>query len=214
MSKIKHTKNELKAQREALARFERFLPMLLLKKQQLQSEIHGIDAKIEENRTKEAHPRDKLKRWQKLFSGVSPAGPFAGEPAGIENIVSLQSVTIEEGNIAGVTIPILTDAAISRKGYDLFMTPTWFDDAADVLDKLIRLRVERETIEEQRRLIAEELRTTSQRVNLFEKVKIPECKENIRVIKIYLGDEQTAGVARAKLAKSKTPDAEHEDKAA
>ena len=36
MAKIKHTKNEMKAQREALNRFERFLPMLQLKKQQLQ----------------------------------------------------------------------------------------------------------------------------------------------------------------------------------
>ena len=51
--------------------------------------------------------------------------------------------------------------------------------------------------------MAEELRTTSQRVNLFEKVKIPECRENIRVIKIAIGDEQTAAVTRGKIAKSR-----------
>ena len=45
--------------------------------------------------------------------------------------------------------------------------------------------------------------TTSQRVNLFEKVKIPEAKENIRAINIFLGDQQTTGVARSKLAKGK-----------
>ena len=48
-----------------------------------------------------------------------------------------------------------------------------------------------------------ELRATAQRVNLFEKVKIPEAKENIRVIGIYLGDQQTSAVVRGKIAKKK-----------
>jgi V/A-type H+-transporting ATPase subunit D len=39
-------------------------------------------------------------------------------------------------------------------------------------------------------------------VNLFEKVKIPETKENIRMIRIYLGDQQTAAVVRGKIAKA------------
>jgi V/A-type H+-transporting ATPase subunit D len=51
--------------------------------------------------------------------------------------------------------------------------------------------------------LRDELRTTSQRVNLFEKVKIPETGENIRTIQIYLGDEQTAAVVRGKIAKAR-----------
>ena len=39
MAKIKLTKNELKVQRDALKRFERYLPTLQLKKQQLQLEV-------------------------------------------------------------------------------------------------------------------------------------------------------------------------------
>ena len=60
-----------------------------------------------------------------------------------------------------------------------------------------------EHIGDVKRILSKELRTTSQRVNLFEKVKIPEAKENIRVINIFLGDQQTSGVARSKLAKGK-----------
>ena len=48
-----------------------------------------------------------------------------------------------------------------------------------------------------------ELRTTTQRVNLFEKVKIPESRQNIKRIRIYLGDQQTAQVVRGKIAKRK-----------
>ena len=52
-------------------------------------------------------------------------------------------------------------------------------------------------------MLREELRITIQRINLFEKVKIPESRENIRIIRIYLGDIQTAEVVRGKISKSK-----------
>ena len=44
-------------------------------------------------------------------------------------------------------------------------------------------------------------------MNLFEKVKIPECKENIRRIRIMLGDLDTSAVARSKIAKKKSQEA-------
>ena len=43
--------------------------------------------------------------------------------------------------------------------------------------------------------------------DLFEKIKIPECRENIRVIRIALGNNDTAGVARSKIAKRKSQEA-------
>lgn len=201
MAKIKHTKNELKAQREALARFLRFLPMLQLKKQQLQAEIQIVDARIAEKKAEEVSLHSKLEKWVKLFSDLP----------NIEDLISLESIITEEGNIAGVNIPIFKDVTIRKEDIDLFVTPTWFDDAIEIIENLIRLRVEREIFEKQRRLISEELRITTQRVNLFEKVKIPECRENIRIIRIFLGDEQTAQVARAKIAKSRTVAYEYAD---
>ena len=52
-------------------------------------------------------------------------------------------------------------------------------------------------------IIEQELRVVSQRVNLFEKVKIPEALENIRKINIYIGDQMTNSVGRSKIAKGK-----------
>lgn len=193
MARIKHTKNELKAQREALARFERFLPMLQLKKQQLQVEIQHIDARIADNRRREAAERETLARWVKLLS----------EPGPLEDLVRVDEIVTSEGNIAGVSIPIFETIRFKPAEMDLFLTPPWFDAAVETLTTLTRLRAENEVYDEQRRLVAEELRVTTQRVNLFEKVKIPECRENIRVIRIFLGDQQTAAVARAKLAKNR-----------
>ena len=47
------------------------------------------------------------------------------------------------------------------------------------------------------------IRRTTQRLNLFDKVLIPRAKENIKRIKIYLSDMETAAVVRSKIAKRK-----------
>ncbi len=194
MAKIKHTKNELKIQNEALSRYQRFLPMLQLKKQQLQAEIQAIDTQLDAREKAHGAAMESLNRWASLFA----------EPIDLETLVKLEKVDTEFGNIAGVGIPVFKGVSIAQPTLDLFLTPTWFDDAQQALSELMELLARIEVLREQRRRITEELRTTSQRVNLFEKVKIPECCENIRVIKIFLGDEQTAAVARGKLAKKRT----------
>ena len=63
-------------------------------------------------------------------------------------------------------------------------------------------------IARQRDLLADELRLTTQRVNLFEKVKIPETRADIKRIGIYLGDQQTAQVVRGKISKKKVEGSE------
>ena len=194
MAKIKHTKNELKAQNEALSRFQRFLPMLQLKKQQLQAEIQTIDTRLEEKQAQFDSTMNDIRKWAALFA----------EPIDISELVKLDKIETDSGNIAGVNIPIIRNVRLTLSEIDIFETPTWLDDAQESISALTEMKAEIEVLEEQRRLIKEELRTTSQRVNLFEKVKIPECKENIRTIKIFLGDEQTAAVARGKLAKKRT----------
>lgn len=198
MAKIKHTKNELKSQRDALKRYQRYLPTLQLKKQQLQMEVRTLEARVDEARAEEDTARADLSKWVKLFS----------EPVDFNAYLRVRSVRVSEGNIAGVAVPVFEAVDFDRSVPDLFETPSWLDDGLTMLETLIRLRVQRQTMEEGLRRLVEELRVTNQRVNLFEKVKIPQCKENIRVIRIFLGDQQTAGVARAKIAKAKTSERE------
>ena len=194
MAKIKLTKTELKAQTDALKRFQRFLPMLQLKKQQLQGEIAGIVAKADEVSAKEQAVRRSLEAWVGLFA--------TGEDL-LGGLVTVKEVKTSSANIAGVEIPVFDGIETDVKPIDLWATPAWVDDAVAALTDVLALQCERAVLERQRELVAEELRTTSQRVNLFEKVKIPDCRENIRVIKIAIGDEQTAAVTRGKIAKSR-----------
>ena len=81
--------------------------------------------------------------------------------------------------------------------------PLWVDIAANHMEKAMSLDLEAQVLDEQVRLLEEELRATSQRVNLFEKVKIPETEENIRKISIYMADLQVSAVVRSKISKRK-----------
>ena len=195
MAKVKLTKTELKAQTDALKRFQRFLPMLQLKKQQLQAEIAGISAKADAVSAKEREVRAALGRW---------VGLFATDEKILDGLVKVKGVKTGTANIAGVTIPTFESIDTEVKDVDVWATPAWIDNAIAVAKDVLSLQYQRAIYNEQRRLVAEELQQTSQRVNLFEKVRIPECKEAIRVIKIALGDEQTAAVTRGKIAKGRT----------
>ena len=204
MAKIKHTKTELKAQSDALKRFQRFLPMLQLKKQQLQAEIAAITARIDEVSARETAARRALDAWVALFAEPGQA---------LDALVHVERVNTGASNIAGVTIPVYKGLEVTREPLDLFDSPAWHDNAAKTLTAILSLKAERLVLEHQRELVIRELNTTSQRVNLFEKVKIPECKENIRIIRIAIGDEQTASVTRGKIAKGRTGQPQEEDAA-
>ena len=194
MAKIKLTKNELKVQKDALKMYQRYLPTLTLKKQQLQSEIRGIEAKAKAVRRQKEELEKEFEQWIAVFS---EADAF---PKGIITVANIRRGT---GNIAGVTIPIYEGADFSRGDYDLYETPLWVDLAADHMEKAMELDLKAEVLEEQVRLLQKELLTTSQRVNLFEKVKIPETRENIKKISIYMADQQVSAVVRSKISKKK-----------
>ncbi len=194
MGKVKNTKTELKAQRDALKRYRRYLPTLLLKKQQLQMEIRQVEQRVTEKRAEEEAARGALADWVKLYS----------DPLDYLSWLKVEAIDVEPGNIAGVAVRTLREIRFQRTTPDLWATPAWLDEGLATLEQLFRLRIERRLLEEQLRLLAEELRTTSQRVNLFEKVKITECAENIRRIRIFLGDENTSAVVRSKIAKDKS----------
>ena len=194
MAKIKLTKNELKIQKDALKMYRRYLPTLTLKKQQLQAEIRTIEAKAQKVRKERSELEKGFGSWIAVFSETE-AFP--------DGIIAVSNIRKGVGNIAGVTIPIYEGADFSRGDYDLYETPLWVDLAANHMEKAMSLDLEAEVLDEQVRLLEIELLATSQRVNLFEKVKIPETEENIKKISIYMADQQVSAVVRSKISKRK-----------
>ena len=196
---IKLTKNELKKQKENLKQFERYLPTLQLKKQQLQSVIMKIRTELEEKEDERKKMIGDLDDWVAVFA----ENEHFVEEKRLEQLVQPDKVITGEENIAGVTVPSFKELTFQEINYDVDDYPLWVDTAVFKLRDIATLDALVSTLRKQVELLDAELRTTSQRVNLFEKVKIPEAKENIRVIQVYLGDQQTAAVVRGKISKKK-----------
>lgn len=193
MAKIKYTKNELKKQKDQLKRFRRYLPTLVLKKQLLQMEIRNVEMQINEKSRQRENIYAELMSWVHVF----------GENLNIAGLVKVKETDLETTNIAGVDIPVFNEVIYENIPYDLMLYPLWVDAGVQKLKELYSADMELTILKKQAELLGEELRITTQRVNLFEKVKIPGTTENIRRINIFLGDQQTAAVVRGKLAKNK-----------
>ncbi|MCQ2981381.1 MAG: V-type ATP synthase subunit D [Treponemataceae bacterium] len=178
--------------------YKRYLPTLTLKKQQLQSEIRTIDERAKEVRAKREALEKEFQQWIAVFGE---------QDAFKSDMVTVKNIKKSTGNIAGVTIPIYEGADFARGDYDLYETPLWIDLAADRMEKALSYDLEADVLDEQVRLLSKELRTTTQRVNLFEKVKIPDTKANIKMITVYLGDQQVAAVVRGKISKKNLEEA-------
>ena len=194
MAKVKLTKGELKRQRDALRQYERYLPTLQLKKQQLQLEILHHQVTLD---------KERLDEEEKMNNAMSWAGLLSDAQFDPKKYVKSGRLTKDTRNIAGADIPLFVKMDFPRAEYDLFITPLWIDAAIDALREIEAARNKIEILEEGVRILKHELRITTQRVNLFEKIKIPEAKEAIRLIKIYIGDQMANAVGRSKIAKRK-----------
>ncbi len=193
MAKIKYTKNELKAQKENLKRFTRYLPTLELKKKQLLVEIRTRQNKIEQLKSELEKMEKTVSQWVDVFA----------EEIDLAEFFKVKDVQLGEDNIAGIDIPVFEKMNFEDIEYSLIETPLWVDAGIEAVKAQIQKREELRITEEQLHILNEELRITIQRIKLFEEVKIPEAKENIRIIQIFLGDQLTAEVVRGKIAKAK-----------
>lgn len=195
MPKIKLTKNELKLQRDAMKRYQRYLPTLQLKKQQLQAEVRHVREEIARLQEQESELESRSRRMLALFAGEE-ASPLA-------ELLAVREWQVGLRNVAGLDVPVFAGVSFQEAEFDLFAAPLWYEDALALLAELLELRLRVLLAEEQQERLEHELRVVTQRVNLFEKVKIPEARENIRRINIYIGDQQTNSVGRSKIAKGK-----------
>lgn len=195
MAEIKLNKTELKHQKTLLDQLTKYLPTLQLKKQQLQVEVNNVRIFMEELLEKMEVLKQQITTWSILLSQKLPVD--------IHDFLHVDDILFTQENIAGVEVPFFEDVKFLEKDYSEFSTPLWFDRAVIELKEVIELREQMKITAQRQALLEEELRQTNIKVNLFEKRLIPLCKENIKKIKIFLGDQEIASICNAKIAKDK-----------
>ncbi|MEZ6061387.1 MAG: V-type ATP synthase subunit D [Planctomycetaceae bacterium] len=187
-------KTSLKQQRDQLAMYNRFLPSLDLKRQQLIADFQKAKSVIAATEREIAHLETENAELFALL-GASEQD--------LSGLVTVASADFGEENVLGVRLPTLGNVTFRRQEYSMLAKPFWVDLLVELLESMARLSL-RQHVEQQRvQRLNEAVRKITQRVNLFEKVLIPRAEENIQRIRIYLADAERTAVVRSKIAKAK-----------
>jgi V/A-type H+-transporting ATPase subunit D len=194
MTRAAINKSSLAHQRSQLRLFQRFLPSLDLKRQQLlteqkdaQRQLADVDLEVEE-------------LTRSLPGLMEPLGAYEID---LHGLVTIDSVVIEEENIVGARLPVAREVKFKTAPYAMLGKPFWVDFLVEYLQQSCIQRVHLQVHRERTARLNQQVRKITQRVNLFEKVLIPKAQENIKRIQIGLAEQERSAVVRSKIAKKK-----------
>jgi V/A-type H+-transporting ATPase subunit D len=194
MATVAINKSSLATERTQLRLFQRFLPSLDLKRQQLLTEHKQAQRQLEEAENE----IDELA--QSLTGLMEPLGAYEIDLSGL---VTIDSVVIEEENIVGAKLPVAREVKFKTAPYSMLAKPFWVDFLVETMQRMCTLRVHLQIRRERVSRLKQQVRRITQRVNLFDKVLIPRAQENIKRIQIGLSEQERTAVVRSKIAKRK-----------
>lgn len=190
-------KTTLKYQRDQLKTFKKFLPSLDLKRQQLLVALKKARRELEEADQQRGELESKLDKIYPLL------GSTTARTRNLASLIQISSVQISEENLVGTRLPVADQVSFSVAEYSRMVMPFWVDLLIEDLKAMAENDVLLQVRQERVKLLEYASRKITQRVNLFEKVLIPQAEADIRKIVIFLSDQERAAVVRSKIAKNK-----------
>lgn len=194
MTTVSLSKSSLQQQRDKLRLFERFLPSLDLKRQQLTAESKKAMQAL-------AEAEQGAEKASRSLAGLLPI--LGSSTMKLSGLVRIRRVDIGEEDVLGVHLPALRTVEFDVAEYSALATPFWIDDLVTCLKEVATYRIRLHVYRERATRMQAAVRRITQRVNLFDKVLIPDARRNIARIQIFLSDVGRAAVVTSKIAKAK-----------
>lgn len=192
--KILMNKNTLAALKTELQEYNTALPVFEMKEQKLKEAVQTAENKVVRLQAAIAAAEAETKKWVAVM---------AEEAIDFSDHLKVEKIQTQKREVAGVRIEEFDNIVYEDREVDLFNTPLWVDAALEVIrdHKTNRLMVRME--EQNLERLREELAEARRMKNALKEVFIPEARENIRKIEIYLGDVERLAIGCAKLVKKK-----------
>ncbi len=189
--KVQYNKTFLQRIKKQLSIRERALPTLQSKEAALRVEVKK--AKDRMNVLQEEYEK-KAKQYENIVNLWAEFEP---------ELVKIKEVKFESKKIAGVPTPVFHGVDIEIEDFSLFNKPDWFMDGVYVLKELVQLRIERDFFKKKMEILDYARKKTTQKVNLYEKVQIPQFEDAIRKINRFLEDEENLSKSSQKIVKKR-----------
>ena len=119
------------------------------------------------------------------------------------DLIRVKNIELDTKKIAGVETPVFKDANFEIKDFSIYNRPHWYLDGLDIIKELTKLALEREVYFRKMNMLNYARKKTTQKVNLYEKVQIPDYQNAIRKIKRFLEDEENLSKAAQKIVKNR-----------
>jgi V/A-type H+-transporting ATPase subunit D len=189
---IKLNKVSLREQKQKLGMYQRFLPALEARKQLFLLQQSQVRKAI----------REKSLQLEASLKAAESFSPLFREMEGhLRPFLEIEQLKSSVKNFAGLKVPQLDGIVFRQPAYGFFDTPYSLEAVRDTARNIIYLKTELKFLRDQEALLSEGLRKTSQRINLYEQRLMPDCRDAIRHINVYLQDQRAVAVGVAKAAK-------------
>ena len=120
------------------------------------------------------------------------------------DLLKLKDATYSTRIIAGVKIPVLDSLTFKQQEFSLYQKPNWFPDGVQILKELTEFSIKRDVNWKSMEILEQARKRTTQKVNLYEKVQIPEYHQAIIKIKRFLEDEENLSKSAQKILKRRS----------
>ena len=189
---------KLQYNKTALQQIEKQLKMRLRALPTLKSKESALRVEVKKAKDEMSRLEEMLKaRMEARKEMVSLWVEYNGD------LLKVEDVKFSRKKIAGVNTPLLEDVVFDMKDFSLFNAPAWLPDGINIMKELAKLSIERDFYKAKMDILNYARKKTTQKVNLYEKVQIPEFENGIRKIKRFLEDEDNLSKSSQKIVKKK-----------
>ncbi len=127
-----------------------------------------------------------------------------------EGLIKVSDIKLNWRKLAGVHIPRLDALSFELGDIYLHAAPAWLGQGVVVMQKQLEISTKIKIAQEALERLEYARKKTTQKVNLYDKVQIPEYKEILLKIKRYMEDEENLAKSSQKILKQRLAAIEEE----
>lgn len=188
--KFHYNKTTVQLFKRQLAIRQKALPILKNKETALRLEVVKLTKELEDIQLQQRALDGKLENYKAFW----PEFP---------DILLMDKIDIYKKKVIGVNIPEIKTIVFKIADVSWWNMPAWVPGGIALLKEVIRLKLKADILQQQTDILDLARKKTTQKVNLYEKVQIPEYEEAIMKIKRFLEDKENISKAAQKIVKKR-----------
>lgn len=188
--KFQYNKTTIQDLKKQLTIREKALPILKNKETALRLEVKERQKKLN------AAKVDK----EKLMMHVLENSGFWEE---FPKVLFVEGLGVENKLVIGVKVPKIQKVTFKMADFSWWNYPAWIPAGMEILKEATELDFKIDILETQIKLLDDARKKTTQKVNLYEKVQIPEMEDATIKIKRFLEDKENISKAGQKIMKNR-----------